>query len=86
MPDRHLTLTLKSTSGSVTEEFNDQNRAEKLLDVAIRQIPLTKTPSQPYVLKLERTGQTLDLNEKLSELGIEDGDTILIQAGTPVDG
>ena len=86
MPDRHLTLTLKSTSGSVTEEFNDQNRADKLLDFAIREIPLTKTPSQPYVLKLERDGRTLDLNEKLTDLGIEDGDTILIQAGTPVDG
>jgi uncharacterized ubiquitin-like protein YukD len=84
--DRHLRLTLKSTSGSVVEEFNDQNRAQKLLDVAVKKIPLTQTPAQPYVMKLERTGAPLDPNEKLAELGIQDGDTILIQAGTPRDG
>lgn len=86
MPDRHLDLTLKSTSGSVNAQFNDQNRAQQVLDEAIKKIPLTPNPPQPYVMRDQRTGGQLDPSEKLADLGVQTGDTILIQAGTPVDG
>jgi hypothetical protein len=86
VPDRHLELTLKSTSGSTTARFNDQNRAQDVLDTAIREIPLTPNPPQPYVMRDERMGTVLDPSEKLAALRVENGDTILIQAGTPIDG
>jgi hypothetical protein len=86
VPDRHLELILKSTSGSVTERFNDQNRAADVLETAIKEIPLTPNPPQPYVMRDERTGTVLAPSEKLAALGVETGDTILIQAGTPIDG
>lgn len=86
MPDRHLELILKSTSGSVTERFNDQNRAQDVLNTAIKEIPLAPNPPQPYVMRDERTGAVLDPSEKLAALGVENDDTILIQAGTPIDG
>lgn len=86
MPDHHLKLVLKSTSGSVTEEFARDAHAKHVLEVAIKKIPLAKNPPQPYVMRDERTGTVLDPSEKLVSLGVESGDTIIIQAGTPVDG
>jgi len=86
VPDRHLDLTLKSTSGSVSARFNDQNRAQDVLDTGIREIPLAKNPPQPYVMRDERTGTVLAPSEKLAALKVQSGDTILIQAGTPIDG
>jgi hypothetical protein len=70
----------------VKERFSDHDRARHVLEVAIRDIPLTKNPPQPYVMKDERTGTVLDPSETLHALKVESGDTILIQAGTPIDG
>jgi uncharacterized ubiquitin-like protein YukD len=81
-----IDLTIKSTSGNITERFNDQNRASKVLDVAIRKIPLSPSPSRPYIMRLERDGRQLDPNEKLADQDVRDGDVILVQAGQPVDG
>jgi uncharacterized ubiquitin-like protein YukD len=86
VPDQHLDLTIKTTSGTISERFNRQNRASKVLEVAVRKVPLNANPSRPYLMRLERDGRQLDPNEKLVDQDVRDGDVVLIQAGQPVDG
>lgn len=80
----HLDLTVKSTSGQLDDRWNRSNRAQKVLDDAIDHFKLASTTS--YFLKLPRTGAELALGEKLEDLGVVDGDTILVQARQAKDG
>jgi hypothetical protein len=83
----HLNLVVKSTAGVWPDaRFNQENRAQKVLDEGVRHFHLDPSPAQPYLLVREADGSTLSLSEKLEELGLHDGDTVLIQAGQPVDG
>jgi hypothetical protein len=85
--NHHLTLVVKSTAGVWPDaRFNEENRAQKVLDDGIRHFHLDPSPAQPYLLVREADGSTLNLSEKLEELGLHDGDGVLIQAGQPVDG
>lgn len=85
--DHHITLVVKSTAGTWDDaRFNDENKAEKVLDGSIKHFKLDPTPSSPYVLIRESNGASLPLGEKLKELGLSDGEVVIIQAGTPVDG
>lgn len=87
MADKHITLTIKSTSGTWHDaEFNTSNKVEKILDDAIKHFPLNKTPQAPYTVVRESTGQSLPLNEKISDTGLQSGEVVVIQAGQPVDG
>ena len=85
-PDRRITLVIKSTSGSFTEDFNASNKAEKVLNEAIRRLRLDPHPATPYVLKRESDGRVLTLSEKLGELGLRDGDVVLVQTSQAQDG
>jgi hypothetical protein len=87
MADHHITLTVKSTSGTwANAEFNTSNKIEKILDDAIKHFPLNPTPQAPYTVVRESTGQPLPLNEKISDAGLLSGEVVVIQAGQPVDG
>jgi hypothetical protein len=85
-PDPHLDLTVKSTSGSFRDQFNRNNKAEKVLDEAIRRLRLDPDPPMGYVLRRESDGLVLTLSEKLGDLGIQDGDVILLQTPQAQDG
>ena len=87
MADHHVSLTVKSTSGTwQNAEFNTSNKVEKILEEAINHFNLSKTPTAPYTIVRESTGQSLPLNEKISDAGLHAGEVVLIQAGQPVDG
>ena len=87
MADHHITLTIKSTSGTwQNAEFNTSNKVEKILDKAIDHFGLNKTPQAPYTVVRESTGQPLPLNETIGDTGLQSGETVVIQAGQPVDG
>lgn len=87
MPDHQITLTVKSTSGTwQNAEFNTSNKIDKILEDAIKHFNLNKTPPAPYTVVRESTGQTLPLNEKISDAGLQSGEVVVIQAGQPVDG
>ncbi len=87
MPDHHITLSVKSTSGTwANAEFNTSNKVQKILDDAIKHFPLNKTPQAPYTVVRESTGQPLGLNDKISDSGLQSGEVVVIQAGQPVDG
>lgn len=87
MADHKITLTVKSTSGTwANADFNTSNKIEKILDEAIKHFLLNKTPQAPYIVVRESTGQTLPLNEKIGDVGLQSGEVVVIQAGQPVDG
>jgi uncharacterized ubiquitin-like protein YukD len=85
-PDNRLRLTVKSTSGSFDDEFAANNKAEHILQEAFRRLKLDRNPPMPYVLRRESDQLILTLDEKLADLGIRDGDVILIQVPQAQDG
>lgn len=87
MPDHQITLTIKSTAGTLPdEEFNTSNRVEKILEDALKKLPLDKNPPAPYKVVRESTDTSLPLDEKISDTGLTSGEIVVIQAGQPVDG
>jgi uncharacterized ubiquitin-like protein YukD len=85
-PDPFLTLIVRSTSGTFTERHNRQNRARKVFDDAIRYFSLNTGPGVTYVLRRETDGRLLALDEKLVDLGLADGDVLLLQTNQAQDG
>lgn len=81
-----LDLTIKSTSGQFDARFNAENRAQKVLDDAIRELGLTTGGGVSYSLVREADGRTLALAEKLSELGVHDRDVLIVQTNQAQDG
>jgi hypothetical protein len=83
----HITLTVSSTSGQFVEQFNRNNKAEKVLAEAIDRLNLQPDPPHPYVL-IRKTPpeKQLALQEKLGDQGVRDGDLILVQASEAEDG
>lgn len=85
--ERHVTIEIKSTSGNLPDQrFSVQERAQAILERAIKRIPLDPNPPSPYKLVLKRTGQPLALTETIAALDIRDGDVVIVQAGQPKDG
>jgi uncharacterized membrane protein YdfJ with MMPL/SSD domain len=82
--NRHLSLTVESTSGDFTDEFNRNNRAQKILDEAIKRFRLN--PAGVYLLSRASDERRLALDQKLEELGLEDGDVVIVQANQAQDG
>lgn len=83
---KHLDLTVKSTSGQFTEWFNAENRAQKVLDGAIRYFGLAIGGTVTYTLRRQADGRDLALSEKLEDLGVRDGDVLLLQTNQAQDG
>ena len=81
--DPHLDLTVKSTSGSFSDKWNTNNKAQHVYDEALRRLGL---PAGQYLLKRQRDGVVLALGEKLGDLGLVDGDVLVLQAAQPQDG
>ena len=81
-----LTLTVKSTSGTFVDKFNSNNKAQRVLDDAIRYFGLSTGGGVTYILRREADARTLALSEKLEDLGIVNGDTLLIQTSQAQDG
>lgn len=81
--DPFLDLTVQSTSGSFSDRWNKNNRAEKVYEDALKRL---KLPTGQYLLKRARDGVIVTLSEKLEDLGLVDGDVLILQAGQPQDG
>lgn len=84
--DPFLTLTVRSTSGIFKDDFNHQNKAQKVLDEAIRYFGLNTGPGVTYVLRREADGRILALDERLDDLGLVDDDVLLLQTNQAQDG
>lgn len=87
MKPNHITLTIKSTAGTLPNvKFNTSNKVQKILDEALKELPLDKTPQAPYKVVRESTNQSLPLEEKIGDTGLTSGEIVIIQAGQPIDG
>ena len=80
-----LDLTVKSTSGTFSDRYNKNNKAQKVFDEAISYFGLNTTGGT-YVLRREADNRTLALGEKLEDLGLVDGDVLLLQTSQAQDG
>lgn len=80
-----LNLTVKSTSGTYADRYNKNNRAQKVFDGAIAYFGLNTTGGT-YVLRREADNRALSLGEKLEDLGLVDGDVLLLQTNQAQDG
>lgn len=81
--DPHLDLTVQSTSGFFADRWNKNNKAERVYDDALRKL---KLPAGQYFLKRLRDGVILNLGDRLGDLGLVDGDVLILQAAQPQDG
>ena len=84
--DPRVRLSVRSTSGHFDDEFNRNNRVEKILEEATRRLSLATGPGITYVVKLERGSVTMNLQEKLAAYDLVDGDVIVIQTSQAEDG
>jgi hypothetical protein len=78
-------LTVKSTSGTFSDRYNKNNKAQKVFDEAIAYFGLN-TAGATYVLRREADNRTLALGEQLEDLGLVDGDVLLLQTSQAQDG
>lgn len=86
MADNKVTITVKSTSGQFTDEYNVNNKAQKVFDEALRRFKLAQGSGASYVLVREADRQQLALGEQLEDLEVRDGDVLLLQASQAQDG
>lgn len=81
-----VTLTVRSTSGRFDEDYNKNNRVEKVLDDAKRRWNLSTGGGAVYVVKRERGDVTMNPSEKLLTYELVDGDVVVIQTNQAQDG
>lgn len=86
MADNKIILTVKSTSGTFTDDYNLNNKAQRVFDAALKHFGLVGGAGATYVLVRERDRQQLALGEKLEDLGLAKGDVLLLQANQAQDG
>jgi len=79
-------LIVRTTSGHFEDEFNLNERVERLLEEAIKRLHLAHGPGVSYVIKRERGEIVMNPSERLSAYDLVDGDTILIQSTQAEDG
>jgi hypothetical protein len=84
--DNHITLHIKTTAGEDDERFNQNNKVRVLLDRAIKRFELDENPPSPYRVIRESNGATLDLDARLEDYELKDGETIIVRATRPTDG
>ncbi len=76
MQQHRLTLTIQSTSGSFTDQFNANQPIHAVKTVAMTRLHID--PSQANSYRLVYNGNQLDENKTLAELAIPDGATLLL--------
>jgi hypothetical protein len=84
--DPRVRLSVRGTSGHFEDEFNRNNRVEKILDEAAKRLGLATGPGITYVIKLQRGGVTMNPDEKLAAYDLVDGDVVVIQTSQAEDG
>ena len=82
-----LTLRVRTTTNSFTDKFNEENKAQRILDEAIDRFGLNPTPPKPYeLIRKTPPEKPLNVTMKLEDQGVRDGDEIFVQAFEPGDG
>jgi hypothetical protein len=86
-PQPHITLVVRTTAGTWSDaRFNRNNKAQKIVDDATEHFGLDPTPPQAYILERASTGESIPLDQKIEDLGLSDGDVVILKAPRPTDG
>lgn len=83
---QQVRLSVRSTSGQFEDEFNLNNRVEKVLDEAIRRFRLVTGGGVTYVVKRQRGDVTMNPGEKLEVYELVDGEIVVVQTNQAQDG
>lgn len=83
---QRVRLSVRSTSGQFEDEFNLNNRVEKVLDEAIRRFRLVTGGGVTYVVKRQRGDVTMNPGEKLEVYELVDGEIVVVQTNQAQDG
>lgn len=86
MAENKIVLTVKSTSGAFTDDFNINNKAQRVFDEALRRFRLVQGAGASYVLVREQGRSQLALGEKIEDLGLVNGEVLILQASQAQDG
>jgi hypothetical protein len=85
MAHPNVDLIIKSTSGHWNHPFDSSTLAQQVLDASIGHFRLQTGPGIAYTLKTEN-GTNLSLSESLSQLGLKEHQTLLLQTTQAQDG
>lgn len=86
-PAPHITFVIRTTAGTWNDaRFNRNNRAQKIVDETIDHFTLDPAPPRPYILERASTGTSLPLDQKIDDLQLSDGETLVLKAPRPTDG
>jgi hypothetical protein len=86
-PSPHITLVVRTTAGTWNDaQFNRNNKAQKIVDEAISHFGLDPTPPEPYILERASNGSQLPLEEKIEDIGLVDGELVIVKSPRPTDG
>ena len=85
-PKQRVRLSVRSTSGQFEDEFNLNNRVEKVLDEAVERFRLVTGGGVTYIVNRERGDVTMNPAEKLEVYELVDGDVVVIQTNQAQDG
>lgn len=83
---QHVRLSVRSTSGQFDDEFNLNNRVEKVLEEAIRRFRLVTAGGVTYVVKRQRGDVTMNPGEKLEVYELVDSEIVVVQTNQAQDG
>lgn len=84
MADPRIRLTVRS-SGTFTDTFSSANPLRKVRDAALRFFGLDAHGGVTYVLSTS-DGRSLSLAEKIRDLGLKDGDVLVLTPSQAIDG
>jgi hypothetical protein len=74
-----ITITIQSTSGQITEQFNANQPVHAVKREAMAKLHID--PSQAGSYNLVLNGHELDEKKTLSEAGVSNGNTLLLVLG-----
>lgn len=86
MADNKINLIVKSTAGTFTDKFNVNHKAQKVFDQALEYFRLAQGAGASYILVHEADRRDLALGEKIEDLGLSEGDVLLLNASQAQDG
>jgi hypothetical protein len=86
-PSPHIALVVRTTAGTWNDaRFNRENKAQKIVDEAIVHFGLDPNPPEPYILERASTGTPLPLEETIEDIGLADGETVIVKSPRPTEG
>ena len=73
-----ITLTIESTSGSITDKFNPNQKIQAVKVSSMAKLHIDPSAAQNYRLSIKGQNEPLPEEKSLAELNIADGTTLVL--------